>query len=116
LEPIPQVEGSGVLRLLFLLSAATAPLFAGEIFGDLRLGDKYLAVATLQLTCGAAVAETKTDSTGSFRLRVNATGRCQLTVTHDNQTASVDVVVFDKPARYRLVLESKDGKYALRRV
>jgi hypothetical protein len=37
-------------------------------------------------------------------------------VVHDGQTASVDVVLFEKAARYRLVLEKKDDKWTLRRV
>jgi hypothetical protein len=39
-----------------------------------------------------------------------------VTVTHEGAEASVDVVVFDKPSRYRLVLELKDGVYILKRV
>jgi hypothetical protein len=105
-----------VVRLLLPVVVAIAAASAGEIFGDLRLGDEYLAGAKLQLKCGDAVAEATTDSTGSFRIRIGASGRCQLTVTHENQTPSIDVVVFDKPARYRLLLESKDGKLVLRRV
>src|SRR5262245_13356707 len=90
--------------------------FSGEIFGDLRLGDNYLGNTKLELKCGDEVVKGQTDSTGSFRLTAKASGKCSLTVTHDGQTASVDVVLFDKPARYRLVLESKDGKLTLRRV
>ena len=103
-----------LLQLIFSLLLAT-PL-SGEIFGDLRMGDNYLADTKLALKCGDEVVAGKTDSTGSFRLTAKASGKCSLTVTHDGQTASVDVVLFDKPARYRLVLESKDGKLTLRRV
>ena len=70
---------------------------------------KYAAV-------GDEVVAGKTDAKGSFRLTAKASGKCSVTVTHGGQTASVDVVLFDKPSQYRLVLETKDGKLTLRRV
>ena len=101
--------------LLMALVTLAAPVL-GEIFGDLRLDDKYLAAAKLELTCGDQVASTVTDSLGTFRLAVKGNGKCTVSVTHDKQTASVSIVVFDKPSRYRFVLELKEGKYALKRV
>jgi hypothetical protein len=100
--------------LLTLLSLATTPL--GGIYGDLRLGEKYLADVQITLTCGEASAEATTDTKGSFRLTVKGEGKCRVSVTYQGQAAGVDVVVFEKPARYRLVLEQEDGKYLLKRV
>ena len=102
------------LLLLFLNLAPAAP--ASTIFGDVRLGEKYLADAEVSLDCVADSTTGKTDAEGSFRLTVKTGGRCQLTVHYEKQSATVDVVAFDKPARYRLVLELKDGKYFLKRV
>lgn len=101
-------------QLLTVLSLSAAPF--GGISGDLRLGDKYLAGVKVTLTCGEATAETTTDSKGSFRLSVKGEGKCRVAVNYEDQTPGLDVVVFDKPARYRLVLEQKDGKYLLKRV
>lgn len=98
--------------LLSLLLAA--PL--GGISGDLRLGDDYLADVKVTLTCGEASAETTTDAKGSFRLTIKGEGKCRLTVEYDGQTPGLDVVVFAKPARYRLVLAKEDGSYVLKRV
>ncbi len=98
---------------LLLLSALLA---RGEIYGDLRLGDKYLADAKIQLTCGTETAEATTDAKGSFRLRVKASGKCQVKVIHGPHNAALDVVLFDKPAQYRLLLEDKDGKTTLKQV
>jgi len=89
---------------------------AGSIYGDVRLGDKYLAELPLTLTCGTEAVEGKTDKGGSFRLTVKSGGRCSLGVNYEGQTVALEVVVFEKPAQYRLVLELKDGKYALKRV
>ena len=93
----------------------TTPTFGG-IYGDLRLGEKYLADVKLTLACGEATAEATTDAKGSFRLTVKGEGKCRVTVDYEGQSASVEVVVFEKPARYRLVLEETGGKYVLKRV
>ena len=101
-------------QLLLLLSLPAAPF--GGISGDLRLGDKYLAGVPITLTCGPETAEATTDANGSFRLTVKGEGKCRVSVKYEGQTPGVDVVVFDKPARYRLVLEKADGTYLLKRV
>jgi len=95
---------------------ALAPVFAGEIFGDLRAGDAYLADVPIQLTCGAESTEARTDSTGAYRIRSKGSGKCQLQVTYKDQKPTVDVVVFAQPTRYRLILEDQKGKFVLKRV
>jgi len=104
------------MSLVLTAAVAAATLAQGEIYGDLRLGEKYLADTKIVLTCGAERAEGTTDKAGSFRLAVKTPGKCQVTVTYEGQAASTDVVVFDKPSRYRLVLEQAGGKYVLKRV
>ena len=71
--------------LLMALTALTTPAL-GEIFGDLRLDDKYLAATKLELTCGDQVASTVTDSLGTFRLAVKGNGKCTVSVTHVRQS------------------------------
>lgn len=102
------------VALALAATMATSP--AGEIFGDVRVGDKYVAQAPIQMVCGSDTVKGKTDDAGSFRLATKAGGKCVVTVTHDRREASVDVVVFEKPSRYRLVLELKDGVQILKRV
>ena len=87
----------------------------GGITGDLRLGEKYLPEIPITLKCGAEEVGGKTDKEGSFRLTAKASGKCQLSITYEKQTAAIEVVLFDKPARYRLLLELKDGKYTIKR-
>lgn len=100
-----------------LLTIAMLSFFpVGEIFGDIRFNEKYLADTEVRLKCGEEVVKGKTDESGSFRLAAKASGKCAFSVTHGDKTTSVDVVVFDKPARYRLVLELKEGVYVLKRV
>lgn len=105
-----------MLRAFLGLVAVAAPLSAGEIFGDLRVGDQYVAAAPIQLVCAADTVRGKTDAEGSYRLATKGSGKCTITITHEKRSSSVEVVVFDKPARYRLMLELKDGAYVLKRV
>lgn len=105
-----------IVPLLAALLATPVPSMRGEIFGDIRAGDAYLADAKVTLACGAETAEGTTDKSGSFRLKVAASGKCKFTVAHDKQTASIDVVLFDNATRYRFVLETADGKSVLKRV
>jgi hypothetical protein len=103
-----------VVMLSLLL--ATTLLVPGEIFGDVRVGETFVADADVKLTCGAEVATGKTDKSGSFRIKSKSNGKCSVAITYQGQSPSVDIVVFERPTRYRLVLEQKDGKYTLKRV
>lgn len=102
--------------MLAALLAALTLAAPGEIFGDIRSGDTYLADVGLTLTCGDETVRGRTDSSGSFRLRTTATGRCRLTLSWKDQSPSVDVVVFARPTRYRFVVEEQDGALVLKRV
>jgi hypothetical protein len=95
---------------------ALVPLAAGEIFGDVRLGESYVADVPITLTCGTESVQAKTDSTGSFRIRTKGSGKCQLQVAWKDQKPTVEVVVFDQPTRYRFVLEDQKGTFVLKRV
>ena len=101
--------------MLTLLLALTR-LAGGEISGDVRSGASYLADVPVKLACATDTVEAKTDKAGSFRIRSKATGKCKLTVTWKDQSPSVDVVLFDQPTRYRLVLDTVNGKLVLKRV
>ncbi len=105
-----------MIRMTVTLATMVLPATAGEIFGDVRVGDKYVAQAPIQMVCGAESVKGKTDDAGSFRLASKGGGKCVVTVTNEGHDASVEVVVFDAPSRYRLMLELKDGVYILKRV
>lgn len=105
-----------MMKMLLVIGALAIGAPVGEVFGDVRVGEDYVKEAALELKCGDEVVKGKTDSTGSYRLSAKASGKCTITVTHGGQAPSVDVVVFDKAARYRLVLEKKGENWILRRV
>ena len=105
-----------MLKLMMALGALAMAPRVGEVFGDVRVGEEYVKEAAVELKCGDEVVKGKTDATGSYRLSAKASGKCTISITHDNQTPSVDVVLFDKAARYRLILEKKGETWTLRRV
>ena len=105
-----------MMKTLLVLGALSLTAPAGEVFGDLRVGEDYVKEAALELKCGEEVVKGKTDASGSYRLTAKASGKCTISVTHGGQTASVEVVLFEKAARYRLVLEKKGDTWTLRRV
>lgn len=98
------------------MTLALGFLVRGEIYGDLRIGEKYVTDTKLTLTCGTASAEATTDKQGSFRITVAGSGKCKVTAAYEKQTPSIEVVLFDQPTRYRFVLELVEGKYVLKRV
>jgi hypothetical protein len=75
--------------LLVSLVTFAAP---GEIFGDIRQGETYLAEVPVVLTCGAEKVDGKTDKQGSFRLKTTGAGKCTLSVTVNKQSPSVEEV------------------------
>jgi hypothetical protein len=109
-------EETEMFKLLAVAGVLAATATFGEVFGDLRVGEQYVKEAALELKCGDEVVKAKTDSTGSYRIAAKADGKCTITVTHEGQSPSVDIVVFDKAMKYRLVLEKKGQTWTLRRV
>jgi hypothetical protein len=105
-----------MLKMMMLIGAVVASAPVGEVFGDVRVGEEYVKEAAVELKCGTEVVKGKTDATGSYRLSAKATGKCTIAITHDGQTPTVDVVLFEKAARYRLILEKKGDAWTLRRV
>lgn len=104
------------MDVLLIAALIATPVAGGEIFGEVRAGDQYAAAAEITLVCGQDTVTAKTDSTGSFRIRAKATGKCRFSVSWKGQAPSVDVVLFERPTRYRLVISESDGKWVLKRV
>lgn len=104
------------MNVTVLLAMLAAPVARGEIFGDIRQGDAYVADAKVQVSCGAETASGNTDKLGSYRVKVGGSGKCKFSVTYKGQTATIDVVLFEQPSRYRFVLEESGGKFVLKRV
>ncbi|MGB5106934.1 MAG: hypothetical protein WBP29_06510 [Candidatus Zixiibacteriota bacterium] len=118
------------MRILLILVLTLLPLtqlFAGRIFGDIKMGDKPLPEGT-KLTITAPVKAVKpapapviadssaTDKFGAYRMTVKEEGKCVLTVYIEKQTPTIEVNSYTNATRYDLILEKdKDGKYNLKR-
>ena len=100
--------------LVSLAFAAAAR--AGEVYGTITESGKPAGAGlALKLACEGASAEGKTDAYGSYSLKVAATGNCTLTVASKAGSPSLALNLYDKPARYDLVLTQNAGKYAVAR-
>ena len=120
--------GTILVCLSVYLTASTAS--AGRIFGDIKMDGKpvpaglpvEIALVPLAGAPGDSVApapvrvdSTATDKFGSYKVAVQAEGKCILSVLYEKQTLTLDVFSYKEATRYDLTLEKKDGKLSLRR-
>ena len=103
--------------LLVLFAAASSLALAGEVYGKILDGTASVGEgATIEAKCGAkAYPAVKTDKAGSYHLVLAETGKCTMTVKYKQQSASLEIASYDDAVQYDLVVESKDGKLAVRR-
>ncbi|HZE89068.1 MAG TPA: hypothetical protein VE404_05940 [Verrucomicrobiae bacterium] len=106
-----------LVLMIAVLSLAGSLASAGEIFGKIVEGAASVGEgASLGVKCGAkAYPAIKTDKSGSYRMVLAESGKCSMTVTYKQLSASVDIASYDDPVQVDLVLELKDGKLAARR-
>ena len=97
-----------------LLGSAVAAS-AGEIYGTITEAGKPASAIELRLACGGENAGGKTDAYGSYRLKVAGTGKCALALPSKSGAPVLDVNLYDRPARYDLVLTQNAGKYTVAR-
>jgi hypothetical protein len=112
--------------VLALVVSLVATAHAGRIFGDIKLDGKpapaglLVTVAPIPKADDKAKAtpppdSTTTDKVGSYKLVVKSEGKCTLTVHANKQSPSLEVFSYKDPTRYDLIVETKDGKLAVRR-
>lgn len=91
---------------------------AGEIFGTVT-GEAGPVPGGTQVEATCKVGKhgpARTDKAGRYRLVISETGKCTLTVTRGDESASVSVVSFDDAAQVDLVLKADEtGKLTVRR-
>ena len=103
-------------RELILLGslACGLPLSGGQIFGTLTEGGKAVAGgAEVVVDCSGEQAKGKTDNFGAFRVNVQKTGRCTLTLTYKGQTPTATIPSLSEPVTADFELQMQDGKYKL---
>jgi hypothetical protein len=103
-------------RGLILLGAlgGALPLCAGQIFGTLTEGGKAVASGVeVVVDCAGEQAKGKTDNFGAYRVNVQKTGRCTLTLTYKGQKPAATIASLSEPASADFELQMQDGKYKL---
>ena len=114
---IRPVAVSRVLLGLAVAFAASAPSFAGEVYGKVTMkGASVGDAATIGADCGGKSYPARpTDKSGAYHLIVSQTGKCALLITYKGATASLDMVSHEDAVQYDVDLDMKDGKLAARR-
>lgn len=104
------------IALLAVGILASAPALAGEVFGKIVEGNASVGgAATVEAKCGSKVyPPVKTDK-GSYHLVLAESGKCTMTVTFKEKSASLEIASYDDPVQVDLALEIKDGKLTARR-
>jgi hypothetical protein len=100
-----------------LLMLFASPALAGELYGTITEAGKPVGEGVMvEARCGqTSYPGVKTDKSGTYHLVVQEKGKCTLTVKHKNQAPSIEVASYDEGVQVDLVLEQKDGSYALKR-
>lgn len=90
-----------------LLGAAPVIGIAGPLYGTIRAGGRPLAQADVMVQCpgfsssGPVGTPARTDDRGSYSLRVQATGRCQMRVKSGSRLGvPFEVLVANNPLRF----------------
>lgn len=87
-----------------------ATVFAGPIYGTIRVGPNPLRSAEIEVACPnfnvrrPIRATARTDKSGSFRINVRSRGRCMLRV---NRIAPIVIYSSNNPIRYDFEVVNK---------
>jgi len=107
------------LKYLFMGLALLSPavLFAGQIYGSLTSAGRPVARAAIEIKCGENVTQGTTASDGSYRINVQQSGQCTLSLP--GYTGRPSAVVFSSPNPsqfdFELIGPDAKGNYVLRK-
>ena len=82
--------------LIVLLIATPSLAMAGEVFGKIVEGSASVGeAASVEVKCGEKTYPAqKTDKSGSYHVVVAESGKCTLTVSYKNQSASLGIASY----------------------
>jgi hypothetical protein len=104
-----------IFLALLCLAISCAAARAGEFYGTIKEGGKPAKAGTkVEVKCAKGAYSAEADKLGSYRLFVPEQGKCALSVKSGGVAPQMTVHSFEDSTRYNLVLETKDGKPALR--
>ena len=102
-------------ELLFLGALGCAlPLFGGQVFGTLTEGGKAVASGVeVVVDCSGEQVKGTTDNFGAYRVNVQKTGRCTITLTYKGQKPAATIASLAEPVSADFELQMQEGKYKL---
>jgi hypothetical protein len=108
---------SRVLLAFAVAVAASAPSFAGEVYGKVTMkGASVGASASVGAECGGkSYAAKATDKSGAYHFIVSQSGKCALVITYKGAVARLDMVSNEEAVQYDVDLDMKDGQLTARR-
>jgi hypothetical protein len=108
---------SRVLLVLAVAVAASAPSFAGEVYGKVTMkGAPVGASASVGAECGGKSNPARaTHKSGANHLIVGQSGKCALVITYKGAVARLDMVSHEDAVQYDVDLDTKDGQLTARR-
>ena len=105
-----------MIRVLMFLYALAwiLPMYGGQIFGTVTEAGKAVSSGTEVLVdCSGEQAKGKTDNFGAYRVNVQKTGKCMLTLTYKGQKPTATIASLAEPVSADFDLQTQDGKYKL---
>jgi len=104
-----------VVSPVLLLVAAGA--HAGKIYGSLQVDGKAVPEGTqVQVNCsGRAYPPVKVGSHGRYSINIDQNGPCSLSVA-GYAGASIQVISYDQPTRYNLLLKRDGDRFTMNRI
>jgi hypothetical protein len=104
------------LSLFFFFLLFPAALWAGEIYGSIREGERTIGPEVrIEVLFSGKTYPTQTDAYGSYRIYIPGRGRGTLKVYYGGQSAALNVFSYDRSVRYDLFLQKQGSRYSLRR-
>lgn len=104
----------GLLSIL-LVFVVVSPIFAGNVFGTIREGNRSIPNASVSMTCGKESDSKQTDAEGVYRLFVRATGGCDLVVVLPGRRMTATVYSYDRPTAYDFDIVHEGTGWVLRK-
>jgi hypothetical protein len=78
------------------------------------MGGKAVASGVeIVVDCSGEQAKGKTDNFGAFRVNVQKTGKCTLTLTYKGQQPTATIASLAEPVSADFELQAQEGKYKL---
>jgi hypothetical protein len=110
------MKAKQILAFLALFTLFTTNAYAGLIYGTISVGSDPLANYNLTITSGDKNWTAKTDERGSYSIKPNINGPCELTLVFQNQPLTHPVYSQDQPVRYDLVVvRNAENQWVLQR-